>query len=281
MYDEVIVPVDGSIESARALRPAGAVARYLGCAMRVVAYHSPRDDCSGLIKVVQRQVNEIGDVSRQVDVTPMTKPVAELLQEIGDRARGSLLVMSTRGRGRTAAINGSVANDVLACSHQPVLLVGPKCDVARFRLYGPMVVATDASPCTLPTLELAAEAIETFDFEPVVVDVMDPEASLVLERARSGPVGYEIGPESTMVQRFARDLGWSTGRESVAFEVLYSRHAGKAIAQYAADIAASVVTMATHARSGLRRLAVGSVTADVVADAPCPVLAVALELGDG
>jgi nucleotide-binding universal stress UspA family protein len=39
---------------------------------------------------------------------------------------------------------------------------------------------------------------------------------------------------------------------------------------------ASLITMGTHGRSGLRRLLLGSVAAGVAATAPCPVLTVRL-----
>ena len=275
MFDQVLVPVDGSPESARALRPASAVAHYLGVMMHIVAYHSPNDDGFDLTQLVQRQSREIGDVHRKIDVEPMTDTVDVLVGAKLEQAPGALVVMSTRGQGRSAGLIGSVANEVLARTHRPIMLIGPQCDVGRFRLHGKLVVATDASPGTSPALELAKELLETFDHEPVVVNVIDPATERALSRARSGPTGYDIVPDSAMAHRYAQDLGWSTDRAEIDYQVLHDKHPGRAVAEFAGESGAVLVCMATHARSGLRRFALGSVTADVVANAPCPVLAIA------
>ena len=78
-----------------------------------------------------------------------------------------------------------------------------------------------------------------------------------------------------MVQRFAQDFGLQIGEASPEFRVLHSRHPGKAIAELSAEISAGLIVMATHARTGIRRLSVGSETAAAVAHAHCPVLAIA------
>ncbi len=77
-----------------------------------------------------------------------------------------------------------------------------------------------------------------------------------------------------MAHRYANELGRTAGQE-VDYVVLHSKHPGPAIADHADDQGASLIAMATHARTGLRRLTLGSVTAEVVARASCPVLATA------
>lgn len=49
---------------------------------------------------------------------------------------------------------------------------------------------------------------------------------------------------------------------------------GPSIVTYAADVDANLIVMATHGRSGLSRLLMGSVTEYVMRHAHCPVLAV-------
>ncbi len=275
MFDEVIVPIDGSAESALALGPASALASYLGVAMRIVAYHAPSDDGVNLTRVVQRQANGAGDITRKIEVAPMTRPVAELLDELLEEAPRALLVMNTRGHGRTAAVIGSVATDVLRTTRRPALLIGPSCKVSRFRLHGAMLVPVDTSDPSASALAVANSMVREFDFDPVLVEVVDPATARDLDAARSGPYGGKLSPETESLAQLARDLRWSTDPAQVDLEVLRDRRPGRAIAEYAEERHAALVTMATHARSGLSRLALGSVTADVVAHAPCPVLAVA------
>ena len=83
-----------------------------------------------------------------------------------------------------------------------------------------------------------------------------------------------------MVHRHAQDLGQAIGEQSVEFRVLHDNNPGKAISAFSDEINASLVIMATHANSGVRRLSAGSVTSHVVRHASCPVLAVAPDLSD-
>ncbi len=275
MFDEVIVPIDGSAESSLALRPGSAVASYLGVAMRIVAYHSPHDDGVELTRIVQRQAAGTGDVPRKIEVAPMSRPVAELLDDLLEESPGALVVMSTRGHGRTVALIGSVATDVLRTTQRPVMLIGPSCKISRFRLHGAMLVPVDTTETSPSALAVANEMVRDFDFDPVLVEVMDPATAYDMDRARAGPYGAKLTPETSALTTLARTLRWSTDPENVDIEVLRDRHPGKAIAEYAEERHAALITMATHARAGLSRLALGSVTAEVVAHAPCPVLAVA------
>jgi len=269
MFNTVIVPVDGSAESARSLGPAGALAHYLNVDMRVIAYHAPADDGFELAELVRHQLSAAGDTPRTVDVLPMDGPVGELLAKILAGEPNPLVVMTTRGHGRSAAVLGSVATDILAARLGPLLLIGPNCEPGRFRLHGPMVVPIDVDVPNPATLDIVTQLIETFDFTPQVVQVVDPDTSTQVNSMRKGPAGSDLPPESAMVQQVARNID-----HDADFVVLHSDHPGDAIADQAGAVRASVVAMATHARTGLERLRLGSVTAQVVTHAGCPVLAI-------
>lgn len=57
-------------------------------------------------------------------------------------------------------------------------------------------------------------------------------------------------------------------------EVRISNRTGKTIVDYAKDRVFSLIVMATHGRTGLRRLLMGSVAEYVVRHAKCPVLTI-------
>ncbi len=274
MFTEVIVPVDGSAESARALGPASAVAHYLGVPIRVVAFHAPTDGSEELSNTVLGQVNDIGEVQRFVEVLPLEGSIGSDLDNLVADKGDALVVMSTHGRGRSAAVVGSVAEEFLGKSHRPVLLVGPECATGKFRLHGPMIVAAQEDTFGAAALALAAEAIETFDFEPQVVNVLDLQTTREMEKARAGAGGFDLPPDSVGAHRLANDLEAATGRTGIDFRVLHSGNPGAAIAERATSVSATLIVMATHARKGLDRFTKGSCTADVVAKATCPVLAV-------
>jgi nucleotide-binding universal stress UspA family protein len=58
------------------------------------------------------------------------------------------------------------------------------------------------------------------------------------------------------------------------FDVLHDRHPVSAIARYGGDHADTIIVMATHGRSGLRSVVMGSVARGVTHEAQCPVLVV-------
>ncbi len=274
MFDEVIVPLDGSKASARALRPASAVARYLDLPMRVVAFHPPSESGDELTRTVCDQVDTIGVIERVIQVEPTNGPVEEALIALLSDHLNAFVVMSTHGYGRSATLLGSVANELLAQTGAPVLLIGPRCDISRFRLHGPMIIAADGSDYSQAVLDMAADITNMFDFEPSVVNVLDPSTTQRLDRARAGSGDQDVPHDSMLAHRYAVDLASSLGRSDVDYRVLHNRDPAKAIVKRALDADATLVAMATHARSGLKRLALGSVTSDVIGQAPCPVLAV-------
>ncbi len=273
-FSEIIVPLDGSDLSAHALVPACTIAKHLGVPMRVVSFHPPAADGGELRQIIDEQLEQAGGLSPTVEIEPLGSSVSEQLQPILSGAPDALVVMNTRGRGHSAALLGSVANEILADFRRPVVLIGPSCATDTFRTEGPLVVAADRSDGTKAVLDLSAGLLAAFDYTAQIVNVLDPDMATAMERSRGGPEGSDLPHESAMAHRYANELGRSTGQE-VDYVVLHAKHPGPAIADHAKDEGASLIAMATHARTGLRRLTLGSVTAEVVAHASCPVLATA------
>ena len=69
----------------------------------------------------------------------------------------------------------------------------------------------------------------------------------------------------------AHELHGRTGCD-VGYDVLEADHVARSIAALANDMRASLIFMTTHGRTGLARLRSGSVAAEVVRHAPCPVV---------
>ena len=121
-------------------------------------------------------------------------------------------------------------------------------------------------------LNLAASVLAETDLEPTIINVMDPRRSRELEMIRSGPRGSDAPADSVVAERAANRLAGSVGRPVVDYDVFHDRHVPGPLVSEAIARRASLVIMATHARNGFERLSVGSVMADVVREAPCPVL---------
>ena len=114
------------------------------------------------------------------------------------------------------------------------------------------------------------------DFEPFVVNVVDPKEARELDLVRFGPGGSDLPAETSVAHRAAAHLEASTDVEAVDYEVEHNRKPADVLVHQAIEKRASLVVMTTHARQGFDRLASGSVAADVVRDAPCPVMVTGL-----
>ncbi len=67
---------------------------------------------------------------------------------------------------------------------------------------------------------------------------------------------------------------------AAAYELIDDGDTSGRLAGYAADLPASIVALATHGRTGLARVALGSVAMRVVRTSACPVLVVRPDLQD-
>lgn len=157
MIGRVIVPLDGSDLSERAVALGALLARSVGATLVLVSVTAPPLD-------VESQAHE-ASISRYlknlVDMLPSDGLAARLevlygepAEEIGRLCRpGDLLVMSTHGRsGLSLLLQGSVAAELLRLAPCPVLLVRPALRVPTLAELGapsevpPAVPDPDATP---------------------------------------------------------------------------------------------------------------------------------------
>ena len=125
MFDDVLVLLDGSTDSARAIGPAAAIARYLDTTLRAVGfYEGPSSHY--LSSTIGEQIRRWGDLKAEITIQPLIGSVAASLAEVLADHKAFMVCMSTHGRGRSAALVGSETSDVLEVAPSPVLLVGPR-----------------------------------------------------------------------------------------------------------------------------------------------------------
>lgn len=140
-----------------------------------------------------------------------------------------------------------------------------------------IVVAMDFSPASLRALELARDLAEAAG-----------PAHIILVH------GYFVPPDieafagagisdflADLSERATRDLEAALkGLQDAGISSEYMALHGspdRVIPQLAADKNADLIVMGTHGRTGLSRLALGSVAERVVQTAPCPVLTVRVD----
>jgi nucleotide-binding universal stress UspA family protein len=176
--------------------------------------------------------------------------------------------MSTHGRGGLGrAVLGSVAEEALVDAAVPFVLVGPHHRAGP--LDGPVVLAIDGSLRSEVVAPLAAEWSTLLGAPLWVVSVIDPRDAAAARAA----LGGDHVDEGAHVHRVAGTLAADLGRD-VDWEVLHDDDPATALVRFATERGARVVVMATHGRTGLARVTMGSVTARVVRDHPGVVLVV-------
>jgi nucleotide-binding universal stress UspA family protein len=197
---------------------------------------------------------------------------AEIVRR-GEEWGADFITIGTHGRtGLSRAVLGSVAELVVRHAHCSVL-------VARHaQKSGVVLVATDLSEPSLPTIVAGAAAAKRSNARLVVASVL--EWSAVSPSLAAGLIGTlpAIPPETFHQQR--RDALHSALEGAVAaagttaeIRILDGSAASEIVA-CGEELGAELIVVGTHGRTGLARLALGSVAERVVRGASCSVLAV-------
>ena len=264
MYSRIVVPIDGSDFSWRACAVARSIARFVDASIELVEVVAASDDMIVAAQYIRERLAELDDLGRdQISVTTLELQgtIPATLAAHVEAIEGALVVMSSVGRGRSAAVIGSVAEELLRATFGPIVMVGPDTDLDR-PLDGPLVVAVDGSDTSESVLPLAGAWGIELGATPWIVTVGDPDELVAPDLA-----------ESSYPARLARRLSEQTHRDA-EFEVLRDEHPAVALARFADDLKASFLFAGTHGRTGMARISAGSVAMGIVHRAPCPVVLV-------
>jgi nucleotide-binding universal stress UspA family protein len=264
MVQHLIVPTDGSDASWRAADVAFDLARRCDATVEVVEFVSQDadvEDTTGRLGGRLRQHDTAGADVRCAALVAHDS-VAAAIADLVAAQPDAVVVMASHGRGRSAAMMGSVTEELLRLEFGPLLVVGPRCDhpdLSGHRDFsGPIIATVDGSPESESALALAVAWGIELRAEPWIVQVTDADAA-----AGSGDSAYTA--------RLARTLTQGSGHP-VQFEVLHGNDVPIAICEFAATASASMIVATTHGRSGLSRFVTDSTAAAIVRHAPCPVL---------
>lgn len=181
-----------------------------------------------------------------------------------------LVVMGTHGRrGLRRLLLGSVAEEVLRRAHCPVLTLRGQGDTPPAWEVRNILTPVDFSDASMEALHHAKELAVTYEAQltllHAVEEVIYPSA-YGLDMNLPGPEVVEQVEEHLV--RIARD---EIGYEDVAVEASVG-YAPSSILEYTETNDVDLVTIATHGRTGLERMLLGSVTERVVRQAAAPVL---------
>lgn len=178
--------------------------------------------------------------------------------------------IATHGRARSAALLGSVAIEVVARGHDPLVLVCPYMEQPR-RGAG-VVACVDDSPASAPLVAIAVSWAELLGEDRIVLTV----AEEVPEPVSGGPIRRRFGPDGD-AEGFLAALvePFRAAGDAVRAVVRYDPvSVWGGLYRYLLDHPAALVVTNTRSRTGLRRLVFGSVAGTIVRHSPSPVLVV-------
>ncbi len=135
MFKRIIVPTDGSDYSWRAVEVGEAFARQCDAELELLEVVSSAADVMRAEEITRERLAEAPlSVPVSVCARVLQRSVGATIADHVADVDGGLIVMSTFGRGRSEAILGSVALDVLRAMDGPVVAVGPKANNGSPRL---------------------------------------------------------------------------------------------------------------------------------------------------
>lgn len=270
--DVVLVPVDGSESSARALPVAWELARRLDAQVRLLSAVAKEQD-------LQHREEELAALDlpdgRALRRTVVLDP--DPVHAIHDALlvnRPAVACMAIHGRGRSAALVGSVATEVVARGHDPLVLVGPLVGDRRGPAAG-VVTCVDDTPASAALIPLALGWARRLVQPLEVVTVAEP----VPRSVSDGSFHPRFGPEGD-VDAFLKELLARVAIDEdapVSAVPLYdpiSPAEGVRSYLYRRDDLAALVVVSSRARTGVSRLVFGSVAATIVHHSPSPVMVV-------
>jgi nucleotide-binding universal stress UspA family protein len=282
MLDRILVPLDGSATAQailphlrRLLRRRDSEVLLLSVAPPPIAeaqisvmeasLAASREYILGIKETLERQGVRVRAEARM-------GPPASVILDMAEEEEVSLIALATHGRtGLKRALLGSVAEQILRKSRVPVFVVRPFWSyevlppkTALDQPFTSILVPTDQSDSSLAVLTPAAELADLFGARLVLLHV--------LEEAKRGKAGGGRGEES--VARAALEAVAKSMKAKETAIVVHRGDPSSAILETARASRCDLIAMATHGRSGISRLVVGSVTEKVLREAKVPLLIV-------
>jgi nucleotide-binding universal stress UspA family protein len=280
MSDPILVPLDGSTLAQRALPYAARLARGSARPLLLVRVLSPRPawgeplvqepEASADLNANAEPLRAEGLAVRTVVTSTLRGDLAQAILEIAQSHGCGLIVMSTHGRsGLGRWIYGSVADEVLRHASMPIVLVPATSnrqwrENEALRVLVPFDGSTFAEAALEPMLASIPDVVRDVLLLRVVVPARGGAAAYMFEDL---PSELENARESLeKVAETLRNRGWAVRVQVVLGSVAAS------VTDVARRESIDLVGMATHGRSGLARLALGSAATETLQLATMPVL---------
>lgn len=260
MYQNVIVPFDGTLSARSALAPAADLAWRCGARVVIVNNTEASDQVSRDALKARAMSMSGADVDFWVD---LERSIGQAVIEAAKFRDDPLVCVSVRTRTsgfRRKQVLTAMAAEVLTGAPAPVLVIGPETDVSSGLGVGELLVALDGSPASEQILPVAVEWAQALRLRVVVAGVVRSGGGGI--EAHTGEAGYL----QNHVAKVSREV------DDVDFELLEAVDPASGLADWLAGHPTAIAALTTHGRGGVDDKPLGSVAQAVLLRSRRPLL---------
>jgi nucleotide-binding universal stress UspA family protein len=297
MYHDILVPLDGSTFSSQALSYALGVAQRMKATVHLVRVHTAAPPALNpaapwfidsatdqqIRAAESEELERIATLPRasglRIQTALLDGPVAAALQSYVREMGVDVVVMTTHGRGGLSRVwLGSVADSLVRAVDVPVLLMRPTSsepsDYGRPFGITHVLIPVDDPQFAEPIIEHAVRLGSFTSSRYTLVHVVPPPVPYAAEMAAARPTGEEFDELRARSRSVLEEKAAELRRRGldVGTAVIVHAQTAAGILEYALEAHADLIAMATHARSGLTRMAMGSVADKVMRATDVPLL---------
>jgi nucleotide-binding universal stress UspA family protein len=285
MYKTILVPLDGSALAEQALPLARAIAWGAHAKLRLVRVHRPAGHIVGRHLKVDTAADRayLTALAAAADSVPtetavLDGPVAATLCKHALDVKADLMVMTTHGRGPLSRFwLGSITDDLVRNTPVPLLIYHPTPDKpppANFRFHR-IMVPLDGSDVAEEALGPAAELARIMDAGLTFLRVIEPVPLVAPDGLVYTPPALDtalMDDLTDQAQQYVDHVAARWQGEGLKVETCVAVNDLPTAAVLEAAAGHDLIALATHGRSRMARLFLGSVADKVVRGAACPVL---------
>ncbi|MFQ5657699.1 MAG: universal stress protein [Candidatus Methylomirabilales bacterium] len=282
MTIHILVATDGSAEAFEAVRFGSTLTRALAGRLSLVHVVHSLDGPKSANAVLQSAQEEAAKHGVQATMLAEIGNPVEAIAGVRREIRADMLVVGTHGRrGMARVLLGSVAESFYKSAPCPVAVVRTFGQSSAG--IGPLLAPTDFSEGATHASQAAALLARRLGIRLVLLHVL-PEA--LPPKGEKDPRARRRAADKLRhdAETRLRSLGDALKHDPDQVDVsLVTGVDAAEIVHIATEIHAGCIVMGTRGLSGLPRVLLGSVTDEVLREAPCPVLVVPLgiRLGGG
>ena len=220
--------------------------------------------------------NELQTAGIKFDGVILKGIPSDKIREFSRLRKADIIVMGKQGHGLLESVMvGSETVKVLKSSHIPVLAVkrhGQDADIKIRNIVVPIDLADDNETALYCALDLAGltgaavTAVYAIRLDMYAQDMPAGALDIVIRQSVK-----ELRERADEIKEKYESAGGKF-RGGIKTEVIHGLSPAISIANYASRNDADLIVINTHARTGLKRLVLGSVTERMIPESPCSVL---------